>query len=109
MTFTPDDVEWPAHWHSVADDRGQVAGMERELSRELSAGHPLYGVPVCTLARRQDCDDVLFALNDGTGRVAAVHLTWTQTVPEPPPWPRTVLYSDLHAWLADEMRPDDNS
>lgn len=40
--------------------------MERELNRELSPGHPLFGLPVETLARRHDCDDVLFALTDGT-------------------------------------------
>ncbi len=57
-------------WHSVADDAAQVAGMELELARELSAEHELYGLPVRTLARRQDCDDVLFAIEDGTGRVA---------------------------------------
>lgn len=58
MTFNPGDVEWLAPWYSIADDQAQVSGMERELTRELSAGHPLYGVPVRTLARREDCDDV---------------------------------------------------
>ena len=77
--------------------------MERELIRELSAGHPLYGVPVRTLARRQDCDDVLFALSDGSGRVAVVHLTWTQSRPEQFPYPWTMLYPDLKTWVAESM------
>jgi len=99
-------VEWLAPWHSVADDPSQLAGMERELRRELSAGHPLYGLPVRTLGRRQDCDDVLFAVEDGTGRVAVVHLTWTSQPPERPPWPGTVVYPSFEAWVAEGMRPD---
>jgi hypothetical protein len=51
-------VEWLVPWYSIADDPVEVAGMERELRRELSSGHPLYGVPVQAVGRRQDCDDV---------------------------------------------------
>ena len=80
--------------------------MERELRRELSAGHPLSGLPVRTLARRQDCDDVLFAVEDGSGRVAVVHLTWTHTPPEQPPWPGTTVFPSLEAWAAEGMRAD---
>jgi hypothetical protein len=80
--------------------------MERELQRELSAGHPLFDVGVKTLARRQDCDDVLFALQDGTERVAVVHLTWTQSPPERPPWPGTTLFPNLETWAAEGMRSD---
>ena len=42
----------------VSDDPVQVAGIEPKLRRELSPGHPLFGMPVKTLARRRDCDDV---------------------------------------------------
>ena len=99
-------MEWLVPWHSVADDPAQVAGMERELRRELSAGHPLFGLPVRTLARRQDCDDVLFAVEDGTGRVAVVHLTWTSSPPDQQPFPWTVLFPSLPAWAAEGMRAD---
>jgi hypothetical protein len=99
-------VEWLVPWHPVGNDSAQVAGMERELNRELSAGHPLFALPVKTLARRQDCDDVLFALQDGTGRVAVVHLTWTQSPPEGPPWPRTTLFPSFEIWAAEGMRTD---
>jgi len=99
-------VNWLVPWHPVGDDSAQVAGMERELERELSPGHPLFGLPVKTLARRQDCDDVLFALQDGTGRVAVVHLTWTQSPPERPPWPGTTLFQSLEIWAAGGMRSD---
>jgi hypothetical protein len=99
-------VEWLVPWHPVSDDPTQVAGMERELRLELSAGHPLFGLPVRTLARRKDCDDVLFAIEDGTGRVAVVHLTWTQSPPERPPWPGTTVFPSLAAWSAEGMRAD---
>jgi hypothetical protein len=99
-------MEWLVPWHPVADDPAQVAGMERELRRELSAGHPLFKLPVRTLARRQDCDDVLFAVEDGTGRVAVVHLTWSHTPPERPPCPVTTLFPSLAAWAAEGMRAD---
>jgi hypothetical protein len=80
------------------DIPAQVAGMERELQRELSAGHSLFGLLVKTLARRQDCDDVLLALQDGTGRVAVVHLIWTYCPPERLPWPGTTLFQSLEIW-----------
>jgi hypothetical protein len=99
-------MEWLVPWSSIADDPDQRAGMERELRRELSAGHPLYGLPVRTLGRRQDCDDVLFAVEDGTGRVAVVHLTWTHSPPERPPWPGTSVYPSFEAWVAEGMGPD---
>jgi hypothetical protein len=80
--------------------------MELELIRELADEHPLYGLSVRTLARRGDCDDVLFAIEDGTGRVAAVHLTWTQNPPEQPPWPGTTLFPSLDDWVIGGMLSD---
>jgi hypothetical protein len=99
-------VEWLLPWHSVGDDPVQVAGMERELQRELSPGHPLFGMLVKTLARRQDRDDVLFAVQDRTGRVTVVHLTWTQSPPECPPWPHTTLFPNLETWAVEGMHSD---
>jgi hypothetical protein len=34
-------MEWLVPRHSVGDDPAQVAGIERELQRELSPGHSL--------------------------------------------------------------------
>lgn len=99
-------MNWLVPWHSVGHDPFQVAGMERELKRELSPSHPLFGLPVKTLARRQDCDDVLFALQDGTGWVAVIHLTWTQSPPERPPWPATTFFQSLEIWAAEGMGSD---
>lgn len=99
-------MEWLAPWYSVSDDLAQVAGMEQELQCELSRGHPLFGAPVKTLARRQDCDDVLFSVQDGTNRVAVVHLTWTRSSPEEPPRPVSTLFANLDAWAVGAMHPD---
>lgn len=99
-------MEWLVPWHSVAEDPAQVEGMERELLRELAEGHSLYGLPVRTLARRQDRDDVLFAIEDGSGQVAVVHLTWTRNPPDPLPWPWTMVYRSFEAWVVDGMRRD---
>jgi hypothetical protein len=99
-------VEWLVPWYSIADNPVQVADIERELRRELSSGHPLSGLPVLAVGRRQDCDDVLFSLADGTGRVAVVHLTWTHNPPEQPPWPSTFVFPSFEAWVAEGMHPD---
>jgi hypothetical protein len=99
-------VEWLVPWHPVIDHSAQAANLERELRQELSGGHPLFGLPVRTLACRQDCDDVLFAVEDGTGRVAVVHLTWTKNPPERRPWPGTTMFPSLEVWAVTGMRAD---
>jgi len=40
--------------------------LEAELASELPKGHALLGLPVRVLAQRQDCDDFLFELLDGS-------------------------------------------
>ena len=82
-------VEWLIPWHPLeggTPDDGTV----RELRREMCRGHVLHGVPVRPVARRQDCDDVLFELLDGTGRLAVVHLTYARETD--PQWPETTLF-----------------
>jgi len=85
------------HWVSLADSSKIAAGLERELSQELVAGHPLYELPVRAVHRSEANDDVLFAIDDGTHRVAVVHLTW-RSAPEVLPWPETIFWESLDAW-----------
>jgi hypothetical protein len=92
------EVEFPEPW--FADD---APGFARELHRELAPGHILYGMPVSAVARRQDCDDVLFALDDGSGRVAVVHLTWSRETN--PPFPVTDFFDSFSEW-SESMRVD---
>ena len=63
----------------------------------MCRGHVLFGLPVSPVARRQDRDDVLFTLEDGSGRVAVVHLTYKNETE--PLWPRTSFFPDLDSWL----------
>lgn len=85
-------------WYST-DEQSLAA----ELQREAAQGHALFDVPVIVLARRQDRDDVLFELQDGSNRVAQVHLSWQ--LESNPVWPHTQLFADRDAWL-ESMKKD---
>lgn len=87
-------------WHPAC---GKSA-LERQLQAELPDGHALSGLGVTALAQRQDCDDVLFSLDDGSGRVAVVHLTWSQNTDAR--WPQTEFYASLSAWANERMPMD---
>lgn len=76
-----------------------------ELSKELARGHPLYGAKARAIARRSDCDDVLFVVRGDRRRYAVVHLTWSSK-PEPAGWPAFELYDSLAQWLQERMLPD---
>lgn len=39
------------------------AAMEEEARKEISPEHPLYGKSLTAIARRADCDDVLFEID----------------------------------------------
>jgi hypothetical protein len=96
-------MRWLSPWCDVAD---LAKAFERELSREIAPGHPLYSIPVEAIAKRSDSDDVLFQLLDGSHCVAVVHLTWTQAPLEGPPWPHTELFADLEAFADKRMQSD---
>jgi hypothetical protein len=98
-------MTWLEPWYSILDNADQIAGMERQLHAEVPAGHALHSLPVRALARRQDCDDVLFGIEDGTGRVAVVHLTWSSGL-QPPDYPRTTIFLSLDEWRVDGMQVD---
>lgn len=68
---------------------------EQELYKELSEKHILYGIQVKEIARREDCDDVLFLLLDGSNRYAIVHLTWNRKKEPNPIYPRTRMYTNF--------------
>ena len=75
-----------------------------ELAREISARHILFGVPVKAIARRVDCDDVLFELLDGSLRVAVVHLTYA--VETDPQWPHTEMFENYEHFASARMASD---
>jgi hypothetical protein len=87
------------------DDPQQQRGLAAELARELAPAHELFGVPASAIARRLDQDDVLFALTDGTGRVAEVHLTWKAN--DQPPWPHAIIFATLEHWRKTRLKGED--
>lgn len=85
-------------WEAVPEEHR--AGFETELAAELGRGHPLHGRPACAIARRNDCDDVLFRM-DAPRELVVVHLTYTAR-PEEAPWPSARAYSSLVDVVADD-------
>jgi hypothetical protein len=81
-----------------------ASAAERQLRDELPRDHVLVGVPVVALAQRQDCDDFLFSLEDGSGRVAVVHLTYSKNIDAR--WPSTHFYACVSAWSSECMASD---
>ena len=94
-------TEFLLPWKPVEDAADSLAA---ELDRETVPSHPLFGESVRALARRIDCDDVLFELLRPQGGYAVVHLTWNEE--QDPRWPRTHLHDSFEAWLQAVMRPD---
>lgn len=76
----------------------------QELARETTYGHVLHAVKTQALARRIDCDDVLFSVLDSSNRVAVVHLTWKpETTPD---WPAVELFDSISEWKQVCMIPE---
>jgi hypothetical protein len=93
-------LPWGDPWE-LAGDNGEAG---TELRRECPAGHPLHGASVALVARRRDCDDVLFRLCDGTARYAVVHLSFA--VESNPRWPSTEVFNSLAEFVAERLLPD---
>ena len=85
----PHGMEWLAPWETVANG----AALNAELRAEIVKGHPLHGLQAMAVARRIDCDDVLFCVDHPSYSLAVVHLTW-RTKPETDPrWPHSQLFA----------------
>jgi len=80
--------------------------LERALASEIGADHPLAGRAMRAIARREDCDDVLFVSADDAGLVAVVHLTCAQRPETDPRWPETTFFRSLDDWVERGMKPD---
>lgn len=86
-------------WSVIEENRDYFM---QELYKEVSRNHVLYGVKVKELARREDCDDVLFQLLDGSNRYAVVHLTWTGKEEVNFSYPITRIYDNLSDLINSE-------
>ncbi len=58
------EMKWLESWGLPVD--GRAAGFERQLNREISLQHLLFGQPVCLLVPRCGRDDVLFGHPNGS-------------------------------------------
>jgi hypothetical protein len=90
-------------WARV-DDGGH--DLEVELYKEVNRGHPLHSLSARAVARRTDCDDVLFEVNSPDLRYAVVHLTWKGAPERDPRWPETEFFMTFENWIEDRMKPD---
>jgi hypothetical protein len=88
----------PSPWYRLSDERQRLL-LEEELRKEITQEHPLEGLSLTVIARRDDRDDVLVTL-DGSenGRIAEVHLTWSRRKEMDSRWPRTIIYESLGVW-----------
>ena len=75
------------------------------MKREVKPGHPLYQVDVKAVAKRLDCDDVLYSLFKHSSAFAVVHLTYAISEVSPK-WPHTRLFNSLEDWIESCMTPD---
>jgi hypothetical protein len=97
------ETDWLEPWSSTAgSSEERLRTFAEQLGRETSRGHELHKVPV-RLIGRGNGDDALFELQDGTGRVAEVHLVWQGR--QKPPWPSSAIYRSLEEWRERSMIP----
>lgn len=80
------------------DSDAMVSMLEAEAKAEIASGHPLFKKPLQAVARRDDCDDVLFRIR-GSEAFALVHLTYARR-PEPCPWPQTMVFPSWESFAA---------
>jgi len=86
-------MEFLEPWFGNSDSR-----LTEELRREMAPGHTLKNLDLNILANRHDCDEFLYLINDGSGRLAAVHLTWSKNRESIPTYPHTRIFSP-ELWL----------
>jgi hypothetical protein len=87
----PTMMRLPHLWSAL--DKDDATTLERELHRELPAGHILSGRELVAIAQRTGRDDVLFRESKQGAKFFLVHLTWS--VETNTRWPATTEYSSL--------------
>lgn len=87
-------------------DPKNADNLSHELLREVGPQHVLFGKKARAVAVRQDCDDVLFAIEGVAPTYAVVHLTWIMKTETDPKFPSTDIYSSLEEWRRRCMDPD---
>jgi hypothetical protein len=100
-------MEFVEPWFSIEKFGAAIAdGLVAELKLEVSESHVLYNQPVTVLARRLDCDDILFKLENPKSQFAVVHLTGIRKRETNPKFPRTKIYDSFEDFVKNRMQPD---
>jgi hypothetical protein len=86
-------------WFQVT---GEGPALAEELRREIAPGHVLFGKDAVAVARRHDCDDVLFALAHG---VAVVHLAYAGREKRSD-YPETELFDSWAHFVTERLARD---
>jgi hypothetical protein len=94
-------VDWREPWSRLSPVERDA--LDAELQRELRDGHVLYSRPARAYLRRIDRDDVLFVVSR-PAQLAIVHLTYTSSPPEQPPWPTSETYEQVWAFVDKTLR-----
>ena len=102
-----EQFQWPDRWRCLIDAEPEERQyLDAQLRQELPNSHVLFPFRhgIHAIARRDDCDDVLYWVDGADKPVAMVHLTFART-PEPVhdhPW--TARYESLAAFAeADRL------
>ena len=98
------NIEWLEPWRPI-DDPDLALVFEEELAREIAPEHPLANLALTAIGQHTITSEFLFRVEDGSGRVALVRLSWTGSR-ERPPWPESRFYENEADWMANGMRPD---
>ena len=92
-------------WSSIDEfPPSNKKAIEEEVNKEILKNHPLYGRNLKTIARREDCDDILFQI-ENSQKVAYVHLTWSSKK-EFSDFPITVIYENIEEFKTTKMKDD---
>ena len=101
-------VQWLKPWRSVSPDEKALAHrLEEELRAELGKAHVIfpYQGTARAIAKRDDCDDVLFWLVEAEKPFAVVHLTWSGSPEADSLWPRVRLFKSLDDFVECDLIP----
>jgi len=88
-------------WHEVTSED---LDLQTELAAEVGPSHPLKGRNMRAVARRQDCDEVLFVSVDEPRVIAVVHLTYANRPEMDPRWPGTTFFDSMEDWIERGMK-----
>jgi hypothetical protein len=100
-------MEFVEPWFSIEKLGATMAdSMVAELKRELSEKHWLHNQPVTAIARRLDCDDVLFRLGAQNEKLAVVHLTWSGKPEANLNFPRMEIFASFVDFATNRMQND---